>query len=58
MNTLAAQEMSLNKAQVGADILQKTLAKTEESRSNKQSAERPETTRVTKSEGRQIDTYA
>jgi len=58
MNTLATQEMSLNRAQVGEDILQKTLEKTEESRSNNQSAERPETSRVTKSQGRTIDTYA
>ncbi len=58
MNALATQEMSLNRAQVGSDILQKTLAKTEEARSNNQSAERPETSRVTRSEGRTIDTYA
>lgn len=58
MNTLATQEMSLNKAQIGEDILQKTLAKTEESRNNNQSAERPETNRITRSQGRTIDTYA
>ncbi len=58
MNALATQEMSLNRAQVGSDILQKTLEKSEESRSNNQSVERPETSRVTKSEGRTIDTYA
>ena len=58
MNTLATQEMALNKAQVGEDILQKTLAKNEEARSNNQSVERPETERVNKNEGRIIDTYA
>ncbi|MCF6188518.1 MAG: hypothetical protein L3J49_13735 [Desulfobulbaceae bacterium] len=58
MNALATQEMSLNKAQVGEDILQKTLAKAEEARSSNQSVERPETSRVTKGEGRTIDTYA
>ena len=58
MNTLANQEMTLNKAQIGNDILQKTLAKNEESRSNNQSVERPETARVNKGEGRTIDIYA
>lgn len=58
MNALATQEMALNKAQAGGDILQKTLAKSEEARSNNQSVERPETTGVTKGEGRTIDTYA
>lgn len=58
MNTLATQEMTLNKAQIGDDIRQKTLAKSEEARSNNQKVERPETARVNKSEGRTIDTYA
>ena len=58
MNTMAAQEMSTNRAQVGSDILQKTLTKTEEARSNNQVAERPETQRVTKGNNRLIDTYA
>lgn len=58
MNALATQEMSLNRAQIGGDILQKTLEKTEEARSNNQSAERPETTRITKGNSRLIDTYA
>ena len=50
LNTLAAQEISLNKAQVGGDILQKTMEKNEEARRNNQSVERPETSRVTKGE--------
>ena len=58
LNTLAAQEISLNKAQVGGDILQKTMEKAEEARTNNQSVERPEISRVTKGEGRIIDTYA
>ncbi len=57
LNTLAAQEISLNKAQVGGDILQKTMEKSEEARTNNQSVERPETSRVTKGESRIIDTY-
>ena len=58
LNTLAAQEISLNKAQVGGDILQKTMEKAEEARTNNQSVERPEISRVNKGEGRIIDTYA
>ena len=58
MNTMANQEMVLNRAQVGSDILQKTLEKTEQSRANNQSAERPETGRVTKGQGRLINIYA
>jgi len=58
MNILASQAMTLNKAQIGEDILQKTLVKSEEARSNNQSVERPETARVNRSEGRTIDTYA
>ena len=58
MNTLATQEMTLNKAQAQEDIRQRTQEKTEEARGNNQSAERPETERVNKGEGRTIDTYA
>lgn len=57
MNTLASQQIALNKAQVGEDILQKTLEKNEEARTNNQSVERPQTDRVNKGEGRVIDTY-
>jgi len=58
MNTMAAQEMSTNKAQLGADILQKTLQKNEEAKENNQTQERPETSRVSKSGSSGIDLYA
>jgi len=58
MNTMANQEMALNRAQVGSDILQRTLEKQDESRANNQSAERPQTNRVTKGQGRLINIYA
>jgi len=58
MHTMAAQEMSTNRAQVGADILQKTLQKNEEAKENNQVQERPETQRVTKSGNGGIDLYA
>ncbi|HHB77176.1 MAG TPA: hypothetical protein ENK84_11665 [Desulfobulbus sp.] len=58
MDTIASQGIALNKAQAGADILQKTLKKTEEARNSNQSVERPESTRVMKGEGRVVNTYA
>ncbi len=57
-NTFAGQEMATNRAQVGNDILQKTLQKTEESRQAGQSPERPETQRPTGVSNHRIDIYA
>jgi hypothetical protein len=58
MDTIASQGIALNKARAGADILRKTLAKTEEARSRNQSVDRPETSRVMKRESRVVNTYA
>ena len=57
MNTLVSQEMMVNKAQVGADILQKTLEKTEQARQSNQSVERPDISRVSSTQGRLVDIY-
>lgn len=57
-NTLAGQEIALNRAQAGQDILQKTLEKSEESRQAGQSPERPAVDRVSSIGNQRIDTYA
>ncbi|WP_028583975.1 hypothetical protein [Desulfogranum mediterraneum] len=57
-NTLASQEITLNRAQAGQDILQKTLEKSDEARQAGQSPERPEPQRVTSIGNQRIDTYA
>lgn len=57
-NTQAGQEIAINRAQAGQEILQRTLEKAEESRQAGQSPERPETERVSSIGNQRIDIYA
>ena len=57
-NSFAGQEIAVNRAQAGNEILQKTLQKTEESREAGQSPERPQTERPTNVSNKRVDIYA
>ncbi len=57
-SSLAGQEMALNRAQVGSDILQKTIQKTEEGKQAAQAAQPAQTPRVNIAGSSQLDVYA